>query len=198
VQFYCDESGGVGRGVMTLAGVAIAPDDASKLLNHFCTATGLRSELKGSRINLDERAFFFDLFDQSKAHATVAIALSATRPALAADHGDHDQMIYASLLEDVVGAMIEDGPTCAGIVIDDGRYDAQTLAAIRADIAALVGPCGSATLEHSHRLPGLQIADVIANTFFNRALVNDRQPRMAALVAPFLADGRIKMRILAA
>lgn len=183
---------------MTLAGVAIAPDKANTLLKRFCEATGLRSELKGSRIDLEERAFFFDLFGQSEARATVAIALSATRPAPAADHGDHDQMIYAALLDDVVGAMIANGPACAGIVIDDGRYDAQTLAAIRAEIASLVGPCGTATLEHSHRLPGLQIADVIANTFFNRALVNDRQPRMAALVAPFLADGRIKMRIVAA
>jgi hypothetical protein len=38
---------------------------------------------------------------------------------------------------------------------------------------------------------------VIANSFFNRALVNDRQGRMAAVVAPLLENGRIKMRVLA-
>jgi hypothetical protein len=37
---------------------------------------------------------------------------------------------------------------------------------------------------------------VIANSFFNRALVNDRQGRMAAVVQPFLDSGQIVMRIL--
>ena len=196
MQIYCDESGGVGRGVMTLAGVNIAPEAAVQLLSRFRDVTGLKSELKGSRIDLDERALFFDLFDRSGANAVVSIGLSATRAAASEDLGAHDQMVYIALLEDVVAAMIDGHNECAGVIIDDGRYDPVTLSAIRADIAALVGPCGDAMLVHSHRLPGLQIADVIANTFFNRALVNDRQTRMAGLVQPFLDNGRIKMRIL--
>jgi hypothetical protein len=71
-----------------------------------------------------------------------------------------------------------------------------TLAKIRDDVGKLVGPCGTALLELSHRLAGLQIADVIANSFFNRALVNDRQARMAAIVAPLLESGQISMRVL--
>lgn len=196
MQIYCDESGGVGRGMMTLAGVAIAPEEAANLLHRFRDITGLRSELKGSRIDLGERGLFFELFEHTRATAVVGIALSAARPPLNGDRGEHDQQVYCALLEDVVSAMVSDGGDCAGVVIDDGRYDPATLAAIRADIADLVGPCGNAMLEHSHRLPGLQIADVVANTFFNRALVTERQPRMAAIVHPFLESGRIKMRVL--
>jgi hypothetical protein len=81
-------------------------------------------------------------------------------------------------------------------VVDDGRYGPITLGAIREDIAALVGPCGTAQLDLSHRLAGLQIADVVANTFFNRALVNERQGRMAAIAAPLLENGQIRMRVL--
>ena len=92
--------------------------------------------------------------------------------------------------------MLPELPTCDSVVIDDGRYGPETLAAIREDIAKLVGPCGTALLELSRRLSGLQIADVVANSFFNRALANERQGRMAAIVAPLLDSGQIKMRVL--
>jgi hypothetical protein len=197
MPIYCDESGGVGRGVMTLAAVDIAAEEADALLTRFRDATGYLGELKGSRIDLVRRGVFFDLFAASDATATVGIAISALKPDANEDRGDHDIATYAALLNDVVGAMLPSVISCESVVIDDGRYGPETLSKVRDDIGRLVGPCGTAQLELSHRLAGLQIADVIANSFFNRALVNDRQGRMAAVVAPLLENGRIKMRVLA-
>ena len=197
MPIYCDESGGVGRGVMTLAAVDIAVDAADALLTSFRAATGYLGELKGSRIDLVRRGLFFDLFTASDASATVGIAISALKPDPNEDRGDHDIATYAALLNDVVGATLPGVASCESVIIDDGRYGPETLSKVRDDIGRLVGPCGTAQLELSHRLAGLQIADVIANSFFNRALVNDRQGRMAAVVAPLLENGRIKMRVLA-
>ena len=196
MPIYCDESGGVGRGVMTLAAVDIATEAADALLARFCAATGYLGELKGSRIDLVRRGLFFDLFADSDANATVGIAISALKPDHNADRGDHDIATYAALLNDVVGAILPGMVSCESVIIDDGRYGPETLSKVRDDIGRLVGSCGTAQLEHSHRLAGLQIADVIANSFFHRALVNDRQGRMAAVVAPLLENGRIKMRVL--
>jgi hypothetical protein len=196
MPIYCDESGGVGRGVMTLAAVDIAADQADILLDRFCTATGYMGELKGSRIDLVRRGLFFELFAASGANATVGIAISALKPDPNEDRGDHDIATYAALLNDVVGSMLPGVVSCETVIIDDGRYGPETLAKVRDDIGRLVGPCGTAQLELSHRLAGLQIADVIANSFFNRALVNDRQGRMATVVAPLLESGRIVMRVL--
>ena len=61
---YCDESGGVGRGVMTLAALSISAANAADLLHAVRSATGLSGELKGSRIDLETRAFVFDQLDQ--------------------------------------------------------------------------------------------------------------------------------------
>jgi hypothetical protein len=196
MPIYCDESGGVGRGVMTLAAVDISAEDADVLLARFRAVTGFVGELKGSKIDLAERALFFELFQSSAGQATVGIAISALQPDPHEDRGDHDIATYAALLNDAVGAMLPEIPGCESVVIDDGRYGIPTLSKVRDDIGKLVGPCGIAQLELSHRLAGLQIADVIANSFFNRALVNDRQGRMAAVVAPSLESGQIKMRIL--
>lgn len=182
---------------MTLAAVHIAPEAADALLADFRAATGLTSELKGSRIDMGERALFFDLFRATGAEAQVGVAISALTPAPGQDRGDHDRLTYAALLDDVIGAMLIEAQGCDGVIIDDGRYDALSLDHIRADISALIGPCGHAKLELSHRSAGLQIADVIANSFFNRALVTDRQAQFAHIVQPFLDDKRITLRILA-
>lgn len=197
MPIYCDESGGVGRGVMTMAAVAIEPEAAEAVLARFRAITGLAGELKGSRIDLAERGLLFEILAHQSWHATIGIAISALVPDKGEDRGDHDANIYVHLLNDVVSTTLESMNACTDVVIDDGRYGPETLALIRSDIAAHIGPCATATLELSHRQAGLQIADVIANTFFNRAMVTERQARMAAIVAPFLENGKIKLRALA-
>jgi hypothetical protein len=197
MPIYCDESGGVGRGVMTLAALSITAEAADAILARFREVTGLSGELKGSRIDLAERALLFELLEPGDWHATVGIAISALRPDQGADRGDHDIAIYSALLDDVIGSMLASGvPDCTQVIIDDGRYGIETLALVRNSVGRLVGPLGTASLAISHVVAGLQIADVIANSFFNRAMVTERQGRMAAIVAPFLESGKIKLRLL--
>ncbi len=182
MHIYCDESGGVGRGVMTVAAVAIEPEAASALIERFRADAGIVGEVKGSRIDLEERVWFLKLFADSEAQAQVTIALSAVRPDPGENRGQHDIAIYAQLLESAIDPLLLASGGCAEIIIDDGRYGPATLSAIRDDIAAMLGPCGRAELVQSHHLAGLQIADVIANSFFNRALPSERQEHMAAQV----------------
>ncbi len=196
MPIYCDESGGIGRGVMTLAALSVEAEDADAVLVSFREATGLIGELKGSRIDLTERALLFELLEQQPWNATIGIAISALKPDPGEDRGNHDIEIYAALLNDVIGSILPDAGGCAQVIIDDGRYGPATLSLVRQDVAKLVGPWGVTSLELSHRASGLQIADVIANTFFNRAMATERQGHMAAAVARFLQNGQIKMRIL--
>lgn len=196
MPIYCDESGGVGRGVMTLAALSISEGDADNIVKSFRELTGHSSELKGSRIDLAERAFLFELFEPGSWHATVGIAISALKPEPGEDRGDHDVAVYAALLDDVIGSMVEARPDCSDVIIDDGRYGMATLALVRNSVGRLVGPLGTASLAISHTLAGLQLADVIANSFFNRAMVNSRQARMATIVQPFLDSGKIRLRLL--
>lgn len=196
MPIYCDESGGVGRGVMTLAALSISADAADNVLSRFRELTGLKGELKGSRIDLTERALVFELLEPGDWHATVGIAISALTPQPGGDRGDHDIAIYSALLDDVIGSMVEARPDCTNVIIDDGRYGIETLKLVRNAVGRLIGPLGTASLAVSHAFAGLQLADVIANSFFNRALVTSRQARMAAIVGPFLESGKIRLRLL--
>jgi hypothetical protein len=196
VNLYCDESGGIGRGVMTLAAARISLELADQVVGRFRAVTGIDGEIKGSRISLGERGFLFELLAQTDFAATVSVAISAVRPDPGEDRGSHDMAVYGALLNDAVGSMLPVGGDCTTVTMDDGRYSPEILSHIRDDIGAMIGPCGTASLALSHRLSGLQIADVIANTFFTRALTGDRQIHMDALVAPFLSRKQIAMRIL--
>ena len=138
----------------------------------------------------------FELLEPGDWHATVGIAISALKPEPGEDRGDHDIAIYSALLDDVIGSMVDARPDCSDVIIDDGRYGLETLTLVRNSVGRLVGPLGTASLAMSHTLAGLQLADVIANSFFNRALVNNRQARMAAIIAPYLESGKIKLRLL--
>ena len=196
MPIYCDESGGVGRGVMTFAGLLIDEAEAEALLQRFRDVIGLKGELKGSRIDLAERALIFELLSNTGGKATVGIAISALKPDQGQDRGEHDIAIYTDLSNDVIAAMLPQTGGCGDVILDGGRYGDKTLELIRSDIAKQVGQWGRVRMEESHKLAGLQIADVIANTFFNRALVTERQARLAALTEPFLDSGRIDMRVL--
>ena len=56
VTIYCDESGGLNAGAMTFAAVMLTPQIAADIHARFRSVTGLRGELKGSRISVVERA----------------------------------------------------------------------------------------------------------------------------------------------
>jgi hypothetical protein len=196
MTIYCDESGGIGRGVMTLAAILIDDDVAENMLLRYRSLTGLTGELKGSRIDMPERAIFFDLLARTNAQVAVGIAISALKPTGGADRGAHDVAVYADLMNDTIGALLTGNGECTSVVMDAGRYDDKILGKVRNDIAALIGPWNAAHMAESHRMAGLQIADVIANSFFNRAFVNDRQSQMAALVQPCLDSGQIALKLL--
>lgn len=182
---------------MTLAALSIEAEVADDILLRFREVTGLTSELKGSRIDLEERALLFELLEPGDWNATVGIAISALKPQPGEDRGDHDIAIYSGLLDDVIESIVGNNATgCNDVIIDDGRYGVETLKLVRNSVGRLVGPLGTASLAVSHVYSGLQLADVIANSFFNRAMVTERQARLAAIVAPFLESGKIKLRLL--
>lgn len=196
MPIYCDESGGTSAGAMVFAGVSIEAEAADRLLARFREVTAIRGEMKGSRISLVERGLFFELLDRFGGRAIVAQLPGKRAPAVPGEK-DRDLKAYVALLEDVVEAWLPETTGCAEVIIDDGRYDPPTLSLVRKDIAALLGTCGRARLEDSRRSAGVQIADVIANSVFNLAIVSERAERIRRIVAPFMADGVVRLRTLA-
>lgn len=193
MTIYCDESGGLNAGAMTFAAVLMTPETAHAIHERFRAVTGLRGELKGSRIGLVERAFLLELFDRAGGRAWVALADSAKLQAQSKAKAATDLGVYAALLDLAVSRWLpETGGVCTDVVIDDGRYDPAILAQVRADIQAGLGGWGEASLADSRRSEGVQIADVIANSLYNIAARSARAPRIARILAPFIASNTIR------
>ena len=189
MPIYIDESGSLPAGAMIVAGVHIEEDAAERLLARFRAVVGLHGELKGSRIGLIERAFFFELLDRFGGQARICI-IKAYEHEIGRRPEDLD--VYVALLTQLVHDWLPDTADCLSVVIDAGRYDSMLLEEVRQDIAAMLTRCGSAQMIDSRRSPGVQIADVIANSFYNIAIRSGRSARIETIVAPFLEQGLLR------
>ncbi len=194
MTIYCDESGGLNAGAMTFSAVMLTPQAATEIHERFRGVTGLRGELKGSRISIVERAYLLELFDRAGGRAWVAVA---SRDKLAQNPGGtlpSDLALYAGLLNLAIGRWLpETGGVCTDVVIDDGRYDPKILAHVREEIPEGLGQWGRASLADSRRSDGVQIADVIANSLFNITVGSQRAHRIQRILDPMLASKAVRI-----
>lgn len=194
MTIYCDESGGLNAGAMTFAAVMLTPQVAADIHSRFRSVTGLRGELKGSRISVVERAYLLELFDRAGGRAWVAVAKRDTIGGKPGVTVPSDLSVYAALLNLAVGRWLpETGGVCTDVVIDDGRYDPTILGKVREEIQAGLGAWGRASLADSHRSDGVQIADVIANSLFNITVGSPRAQRIQQIIEPMLASKAIRV-----
>ena len=193
MTIYCDESGGLNAGAMTFAAVMLTPETAASIHARFRAVTGLRGELKGSRISLTERAYLLELFDRAGGRAWVATADSAKVKGTG-DGTVTDLELYAALLDSAIGHWLpETGGVCSDVVIDDGRYDPAILGRVRDAIQAGLAGWGTASLADSRRSEGVQIADVVANSCYNIAAHSARARRIGIILEPMLASRAIRI-----
>ncbi|HEX2812357.1 MAG TPA: DUF3800 domain-containing protein [Sphingopyxis sp.] len=194
MTIYCDESGGLNTGAMTFAAVMLSPDAAAAIHARFRAVTGLRGELKGSRISLTERAYLLELFDRAGGRAWVAVAKRDNLAPPADGRLATDLALYTALLDLAVSNWLpETGGVCTDVVIDDGRYDPVILAGVRETIQAGLAGWGQASLADSRRSDGVQIADVIANSLFNVEIGSPRAHRIGVILEPMLASRAIRI-----
>ncbi len=194
MTIYCDESGGLNAGAMTFAAVMLTPDAAADIHARFRAVTGLRGELKGSRISLTERAYLLELFDRAGGRAWVAVAKRERLAPPKNGKPPSDLALYAALLDLAVSSWLpETGGVCTDVVIDDGRYDPAILGHVRETIQDGLSGWGRASLADSRRSDGVQIADVIANSLFNIEVGSPRAHRIGIILDPLLKSRAIRI-----
>ncbi len=155
--------------------------------------TGLHGEIKGSRMDLVERALFFELFDRFGARAQIRVLRGDLLPP-SDRHSDFD--IYVGLLKQLTRDWLADREVVPNFVVDEGRYSALVLEQVRLNITAMLANVGSARMEDSARCPGIQLADVVANSFYNLAIHSGRAHRIAVIVEPFVRSHVLRSRPL--
>lgn len=173
VCLYVDESL-ESRDHMLVAGVAIAPYPARRLVRRFRDAKKWRAaEVKGSSMDLGQQQFFLDKLAPLHlgAFGTLACAVHGTPTAVIRDHGE--DMLYAALASKTIAQALHAGTPVMKVVADGGRYPHHVERRLLREIPALVqeltgGTCPAFSIDKSIRLEGLQVVDVVANHVIRR------------------------------
>lgn len=175
MHVFCDESGGTGRddSLFLVAAVALTAGEATRIMKSFRKATGLRGEVKGSRLTLDQRSLFFDLVKRSGTPAISVAYCSGMLPlgnwALGAVK---DADLWAEL---VIESTLHLGTPSAMSLYADRRYHGAQARSLQECIGASITNQTRSNSFPVHFVDsrdhdGVQIADVVANTAYREIL----------------------------
>lgn len=171
MHVFCDESGGVGKDdeVFLAAAVPLTAGEATRIMKTFRKATGLRGEVKGSKLHSPQRRLFFDIIGKSAAPAMSLVYCSRSNPigswafASMTEHELWSDLISESIIQLGRGSAIN-----ASV---DRRYHGTQARQAQSSIVAAV-TCAtranqvSVQFTDSQASDGIQVADIVANTFY--------------------------------
>lgn len=202
-QVFCDESGGsdAANAVFLTAAVAISAAHATRLLKSFRKATGLDGEVKGHRIALGQRAIFVDLLAKQPDVVSAVVACSRLDAVGGWAMGALPEVeLYRHLLAEACVALPGlDTARHLTVTPDRPRYKKSQVEPVRAGLTRAVAARHPAArvavgFGDSAELPGLQVADVVANSVFQSLVPSAATEAVARLLAPLVARGVLHIR----
>ena len=207
MHVFCDESGGtdLSNEVFLVAAVAVSGAHATRLVKSFRKATDWTdTEIKGHALGPDQRQVFFDLLAREVDVRSIVVSCQR-RQALGgwAMSNLSELNLYQRLLceacEEVPRFSIEP----LTITADGGRYKRADLRKVE-DRVRHVAERWSASprrtmmsFRDSASWPGLQIADVVANTAFRGLGGTPAAIHADELLSPLRRSGRLILRSVA-
>ncbi|WP_448204442.1 DUF3800 domain-containing protein [Azospirillum sp. sgz302134] len=186
MHVFCDESGGTGRddSVFLVAAVSLTAGEATRVMKSFRKATGLRGEVKGSRLTDKERKLFFEVLKKNSVPPVSVVYCSGLETlgnwALGTLDGPD---LWAELIVEST-LWLGTGSTIAISV--DQRYQGPKARRVQTAISMAVANRAGANrimvqFVDSQMSDGVQIADVVANTAYREITSFGAQPRFRGL-----------------
>jgi hypothetical protein len=201
VQIFCDESGGSMDpcGLFLVAAVYIKPTDAARLIKAFRKNTKISDEVKGHLLTHAQRKVFFDLLARETQTVSAVVACSRTQPRGAwAMRNLAEASLYGWLLTEACSHLLPQAPGAGHLTVtpDGGRYQKAVSDRLRVQVRDRLASAHraakvSVAFDHSHRLAGLQIADVVANSAFQSFAAADRG--VTELLEPVRRSGQLRV-----
>lgn len=203
-QVFCDESGGsdAANAVFLTAAVAISTADATRLLKSFRKASGVTGEVKGHRLAFEERAVFVDLLAKQSGTVSAIVTCCSRLDAVGgwAMGALPEVVLYRHLLAEACLALPNlDAVGHLTVTPDRPRYKKAQAEPVRADLTRTVAarhPTAKVAVGFgdSAELPGLQVADVVANSVFQSLVPSAATEAVAQLLAPLIARGILNVQ----
>ena len=204
MHVFCDESGGTdpANDIFLVAAVTISGVAATRLLKSFRKAVRWAEvEIKGHALRPEQRRIFFDLIDREADFGSVVVTCQRSAALGGWAMGALPEIaLYRCLLCEACKAAAGAGIEPLTITADGGRYKRSNLKRIEGDLVRAAKDWTtdrrrtSMRFENSISIPGLQVADVIANTAFQSLATTPAAAQAETLLHPLRSSGRLTLR----
>lgn len=204
MQIFCDESGGTdpANELFLAAAVVLPASGATRLLKSFRKAARWGgAEVKGHLLTPGQRRVFSDLLGRQDELGSVVVGYGRRDPVGGWAMGAlPEPELYGHLLQEACPGLVRPASRHVTITPDGGRYKKAELGAIAARLAEVMRGHGAVarkvtvSFEGSATLPGLQVADVVANTAFQALGTTTGAVVANGLLEPLRATGRLVVR----
>ena len=212
MHIFSDESGGTKRfdTYFIVPAVLIEPRVAKQVMKEFRRKTRLKGEIKGSLLSPNQRQKFFDIFDQRGENVTGATICDRSTPigrwamANLEEYVLRSKMVVQSCtLLRLVERVQRHGALRNPIrmIQDGGRYKKARLARARAQITQkwerrFPGMSFTHQYGDSEDFDGLQIVDIIGNTFYRWRSGSPDAELAKSLIEAQVASGSMRIEPL--
>ncbi|PDS68911.1 DUF3800 domain-containing protein [Rhizobium phaseoli] len=170
MKIFCDESGGFDgdKHSLLVAAVRVTEHDAARIMKQFRKAIGATNEVKGGLLTDGDRAKFFDMLAASE-HLGVVVTCGKTSSLgsiVARSHSEHH--VLEEMITEACSPLI-DASGSSHVISDGGRYSRQIYDQISENLGHRLSRSGvpvRVDFVRSDVTPGVQIADIVANTLY--------------------------------
>lgn len=168
MHIFCDESGSARDGVFVAAAVLCDHAAAGQALRRIRKALHLKDELHATHLDAGRRAKALRILGEAPLPGCAVFCLRTDV------HGGWaltlpEDVLWAHMMCEAAIGVLRPGTTCRGLTADARFKKSVAERQLRAIAAALEAECGApvpARCQGSHSVPGLQLADLIANATF--------------------------------
>lgn len=172
MDIYCDESGGFDgeKHSLLIAAVNISSHDAGRVMKQFRKSTKIGDEIKGGLLSPAHRRRFFDMLREVDNFAAAVTCNRSTSLGAWVANNNMERDVYEHMLVEACSYVPQTTARQINVIADGGRYSRAVLDNMSSSASNKLDQRFNVKtvihFEPSEKTPGIQIADIVANTIY--------------------------------
>lgn len=187
MNIFCDESGGGKEDIFLVAAISIDGGHARRIMKDIRKELSVEGEIKGHTLSPEERSFAFQTIFSKRSVSAVSVCNRHHHPGGLLMNTCAENQLWSGLIIEATNSLIPAQTPAIYVTPDAGRYKKSLMEQSESEIRGHLETLHASATIHvgfleSHTSPGVQVADIIANTVYQAHKLNNPCPHSQTLI----------------